>query len=84
MAGLKKLQEVLPNRAFYGRSAVEGPSLVMTDDSTAEREDLNSTWNKTRLLLCILPMRRKNKNDGKRPHSLKLSIEQGKQNAGKW
>ena len=36
--GLKKLQEVLPNRAFYGRSAVEGPSLVMTDDSTAERE----------------------------------------------
>ena len=31
--GLKKLQEVLPNRAFYGRSAVEGPSLVMTDDS---------------------------------------------------
>ena len=32
--GLKKLQEFLPNRAFYGRSAVEGPSLVMTDDST--------------------------------------------------
>jgi hypothetical protein len=51
--GLKKLQEVLPNRAFYGRGAFEGPSLVMTDDSTPEREALHSTWNKTRLLLCI-------------------------------
>ena len=31
-----------------------------------------------------IPQRKKNQNKGKRIHSLKLSIEQGLQNAGKW
>ena len=35
---LKLLLQVLPGKAFYGRK--EGPEIVMTDDSSTEREAL--------------------------------------------
>ena len=36
---LKLLLEVLPGKAFYGRK--EGPEIVVTDDSSTEREALS-------------------------------------------
>ena len=48
---LKLLLEVLPGKAFYGRK--EGPEIVMTDDSSTEREALSKIWPNARLLLCI-------------------------------
>ena len=51
--GLKHLKEVLPAEdAFYGRNEL-GPKLFMTDDSSAERNSLKSTWPLALLLLCI-------------------------------
>ena len=50
--GLKKLQESFPNNAFFGKGALKGPSLIMIDDCTTEREAIHFTWNETRLLLC--------------------------------
>ena len=51
--GLEMLKRVLPISAFYGRGVHVGPALLMTDDSTAEREALQSSWKPSRLLLCI-------------------------------
>ena len=51
--GFQKLLSILPSNAFFGRGVVTGPSLVMTDDSTVEREAIKSTWSGAQLLLCI-------------------------------
>ena len=51
--GLKMLRRVLPTSAFYCRGVHVGPALFMTDDSTAEREALQSGWKPSRLLLSI-------------------------------
>ena len=48
---LKLLLEVLPENAFYGKK--EEPEIVMTDDSSTEREALSKVWPNARLLLCI-------------------------------
>ena len=42
---------VLPKKAFYGRE--QGPKVIMTDDSLAERNALAEVWPEATLLLCI-------------------------------
>ena len=43
---------VLPDNAFYGKGRNAGPEIAMTDDDSAERNALKSTWNNITLLLC--------------------------------
>ena len=50
---LQLLTEVVPDGAFYGRGGEQGPAIVMTDDSSAERNALQSVWPKTKRLLCV-------------------------------
>ena len=50
--GLKYLSSILPNNAFFGEGPQLGPSLVMIDDSSAERNAITSVWNSTTTLLC--------------------------------
>ena len=42
--GLEMLKRVLPTSTFYDRGVHVGPALFMTDDSTVEREALQSSW----------------------------------------
>ena len=51
--GLSMLKGVLPKEAFHGRGVQQGPMVVMTDDSLAERNALHSVWPATRHLLCV-------------------------------
>ena len=51
--GLSMLKGVLPKEAFHGRGVQQGPMVVMTDDSLAERNALHSVWPATRRLLCV-------------------------------
>ena len=50
--GFEMLKKVLPQSAIYGQGVDVGPSLFMTDDSTAEGEALQSSWKTSTLLLC--------------------------------
>ncbi len=50
--GLKYLESIFPNNAFFGEGPQLGPSLVMIDDSSAERNALTSVWKSTTTLLC--------------------------------
>ena len=52
ITGLKYLSSILPNNAFFGEGPQLGPSLVMIDDSSAERNAITSVWNSTTTLLC--------------------------------
>lgn len=47
--GLKLFQSILPERAFFGNGA---PKIVMTDDSTSERNSLKNVFPCVVLLLC--------------------------------
>lgn len=47
---LQLLLEVLPEGSFYGHR--EWPQVVMTDDSSTERDAISEVWPKARLLLC--------------------------------
>ena len=46
------LKDVLPDTAFFGKGAKVGPSIIMTDDSSAERSALQEVWPNAVLLLC--------------------------------
>lgn len=50
--GLHMLADVLPKNAFFGKGAKKGPSIVMTDDSSAERAAIQGVWQDAVLLLC--------------------------------
>ena len=50
---LEKLIQTLPSHAFYGNGPKEGPTLVMTDDSSAEKQALKSVWANSKQLLCL-------------------------------
>ncbi len=50
--GMQMLAEILPKKAFFGKGAHKGPTLVMTDDSSAERGAIQSFWQDAILLLC--------------------------------
>ena len=47
------LKSILPKYAFYGRGPSLGPKLIVTDDSTSERNSLQKIWPDAWLLLCI-------------------------------
>ena len=49
--GLNLLKKVVPLSSFYGRGST-GPQIIMTDDSTAERNALQHVWPNSHLLLC--------------------------------
>ena len=51
--GLSMLKGVLPKEAFHGCGVQQGPMVVMTDDSLAERNALHSVWPATCRLLCV-------------------------------
>ena len=51
--GLQLFKDVSPAGAFYGRGVEQGPAIVMTDDSSAERNALHSVWSQSKLLLCV-------------------------------
>ena len=50
---LKKAKDLFPDGAFGGRGAQKGPKICLTDDDSAQRGALNTTWCSTKLLLCI-------------------------------
>ena len=50
--GISMLLDVLPEKAFFGKGAKVGPSIFMTDDSSAERSAIQAAWPKSVLLLC--------------------------------
>ena len=50
--GLEVLGEVLPANSFSGKGAGNGPSIIMTDDSSSERGALKTFWKRAYLLLC--------------------------------
>ena len=52
--GIRCLVSILPDNAFFGEGPQLGPSLVMIDDSSAERNALTSFWKSTTPLLCTL------------------------------
>ena len=58
--GLQLLNKVVPEGAFYGRGSRQGPAIVMTDDSFAERNALHSVWPQTKLLLCVFHFLQRN------------------------
>ena len=49
---LELFRSILLEGAFYGRE-MKGPSILMTDDCTAERNVLRATFPEALLLLCI-------------------------------
>lgn len=52
LTGLELLKSVIPNNAFFGRGADNGPDVVMIDDSSAERGALSKCWPSACILLC--------------------------------
>ena len=52
VTGMRCLMSILPDDAFFGEGPQLGPSLVMIDDSTAERNALTSLWKSATPLLC--------------------------------
>ena len=52
--GIRCLVSILPDNAFFGEGPQLGPSLVMIDDKSAERNALTSFWKSTTPLLCTL------------------------------
>ena len=50
--GLKCLSSILPQNAFFGEGPQKGPSLVMIDDSSTERDALTAVWKSSTPLLC--------------------------------
>jgi len=51
-AMLQLLKEVCPTTGFYGRQPQNGPAVVMTDDSTSERNAIRNVWPQAMVLLC--------------------------------
>ena len=50
--GLRSLSSNLPDNAFFGEGPQIGPSLVMTDDGSAERNALTTIWKSATPFLC--------------------------------
>ena len=42
--GLEIMKDILPANCFNGRGPTKGPSIIMTDDSSAERNALSDAW----------------------------------------
>ncbi|KAJ1526610.1 hypothetical protein ONE63_008196 [Megalurothrips usitatus] len=52
-SALELWKTLLPQDAFYGRGPSVGPKLIMTDDSTPERNALKLSFHDAILLLCL-------------------------------
>ena len=50
--GMQMLKSILPQNAFFGEGSERGPSVIMTDDSSPERDALSKAWPSATLLLC--------------------------------
>ena len=50
---LELYKTLLPENAFFGRGKDQGPSLVITDDDGAEKNELGMTWPGAYQILCI-------------------------------
>ena len=48
------LKTILPSNAFYGRGPQAGPMVILTDDSSAERNALELCWPQSIFLLNLL------------------------------
>ena len=42
-----QLQQIMPARSYYGNGCKKGPEIILTDDSTSERQALQMTWPET-------------------------------------
>ena len=51
-SGLKMLAEILPGKAFNGKGANQGPSVVMIDDSSSEKGAFREFWPNITILMC--------------------------------
>ena len=49
---LLQYKAIIPKAAFYNQTS-EGPKVIMTDDSEAQRQALTATWPKSVNLLCV-------------------------------
>ncbi|PKK62582.1 hypothetical protein RhiirC2_790173, partial [Rhizophagus irregularis] len=49
---LNLLKSILPQHAFFGRGPLLGPKVILTDDSSAERNALELCWPEGIRLLC--------------------------------
>ena len=47
------LKSLLPNNAFFGRSATLGSQVIMMENCDKLRNALRETWPKATLLLCV-------------------------------
>jgi len=50
---LEMFSSSLPDFAFYGKGALNGPGVIMTDNCDELKDALHATWPRSRLLLCI-------------------------------
>ncbi len=58
--GLDLLKTVLPTNCFYESGSDNCPSIIMTDDSCAERNALHKAWPNSNLLLCTFHFLQRN------------------------
>lgn len=58
--GLQLLKDVLPDDCFHGNGSSDGPPIIMTDDSFAQRNALRMAWPKSQLLLCAFHFLQRN------------------------
>ena len=52
-AALHLLLEILPQNAFYSAGVEKGPGILMTDDSSSEKNALKIIWPNSLQLLCL-------------------------------
>ena len=50
---LDSLTKVLPDNAFGGKGLEQGPTIMLTDDDSAQRQTIRMKWTNIVLLLCI-------------------------------
>ena len=52
-AAFSYLKAIMPEGCFYGNGCKKGPAIILTDDSTSERQALQTTWPEANMLLCL-------------------------------
>ena len=52
-SALEVFNSLLDEKAYYARGPVLGPEIIMTDDSSAERQALQAVYPESTLLLCV-------------------------------
>ncbi|XP_078702577.1 uncharacterized protein LOC144928219 [Branchiostoma floridae x Branchiostoma belcheri] len=80
--GFQTLKSCLPTDAFYGNGPEAGPSVILTDNCSEERNALSQQWPRATLLLCTFHIlqqvwrwlhdKRNKIQENDRPHLLSL------------